>query len=151
MGRNARLRMTRDRHTLLEKRKGSLTAFNSNRWENPLILPKHGYTFVAEWLLGDCELARDLRKTAKARLSRIQDSDLVMPFEIVGKGQGVAFIQQNLISVDSWFDPVNRTDSTLKAFYNSQKFSDAIADMAGKLLINGKFITDTPAYFSFTA
>jgi hypothetical protein len=150
MGRKTKTRIRQNRYGGLQKRRQNQTKINSEFWDKPLIVPKDGYIFLAEWLLGDCEFATDLRKQFKVRLTHIEDSDFVMPFEIVGKGKGVSFIQHNLLTIDSFFDPIDLTDRNLKNYYNSQKFSAVITEIASQLLINGKLVSNSPLYYSLS-
>jgi hypothetical protein len=147
MGRKARLRMLRKRQTLPKKQNRQIEP-SPDQQKKPLAFMMHGYKFLAEWIIGSSKEADEIRKIYKARLENIQDTDLVMPYEIVGYGQGLAFIHDDLKSIETCLDPNNPNDTALENFYHSQSFSDAILEIAEKLIMNGRLVSDLPMMIS---
>jgi len=143
MGRKARLRMLRNRQTLPKKQNRQVDPSSEQR-KKSLVFMMHGYKFLAEWVIGRTQEADNIRDIYKRRLANIQDTDLVMPYEIVGHGDGLAFIHDDLKSVEICFNPTNPNDTALENFYHSPSFSDAILEIAGKLIMSGRLLSDLP-------
>ena len=147
MGRKARLRMLRNRQTLPKKQNRQIEPSSDQR-QNSLVFMMHGYKFLAEWIIGSSKEADEIREIYKAKLENIQDTDLVMTYEIVGHGDGLAFIHDDLKSVEICFNPTNPNDTALENFYHSPSFSDAILEIAGKLIMSGRLVSDLPMMIS---